>query len=550
MSKHIYVTGGVLSGIGKGVVTASIAKLLQWRGFDVDVIKMDPYLNVDPGTLNPIEHGEVFVCEDRWRFEPLEGLRFEIAEVDQDFGTYERFLDRNVHPSNNITSGQVYLSVILAERRGAYLGRTIQVIPHIIEEIKRRVAEVEGRRSPDVLLIEVGGTVGDIEAMPFLEAVRQMRLEKGPRNSLLVHVTLVPYLKTVGQLKTKPTQHSVKTLLGLGLQPDVIVARSEVPLTREAREKISLYSNIPLEAVVSAPDLETIYEEPLLFEREGLGRYISEKLGLGGRPGASMREWEGVVSRFKRRWGRRVRIAVPGKYVSIRDSYISIFEALGHAAAALGVDLETVYVDSEEIERDPRVIDDLYAGVDGILLTPGFGRRGAEGLILTARWAMETDTPLLGICFGAQLLFVAFMRYVVGLKDANSTELDPGTPHPVVDLLPEQRSVKYKGASMRLGAHEIVIREGSLLHRVYGKTRVRERFRHRFHIIPEYAEQASRHGLVVSSTDPEGRIVNSIEILGKRWIVGVQFHPEFKSRPNRPSPVYLGFVGAAAGKNK
>lgn len=545
MAKHIYVTGGVLSGIGKGVVTASIAKLLQWRGLSVDIIKMDPYLNVDPGTLNPIEHGEVFVCEERWRFEPLEGLAFEIAEVDQDFGTYERFLDKDIHPSNNITSGQVYLSVILAERRGAYLGRTIQVIPHIIGEIERRIAEVEGKHEPDVLLIEVGGTVGDIEAMPFLEAVRQMRLRKGPRDTLLVHVTLVPYLRTVGQLKTKPTQHSVKTLLSMGLQPDVIVARSEMPLTEEARRKISLYSNLPLEAVVSAPDLDTIYEEPLLFEKEGLGRYIAERLGLKAGPETGKKEeWRRVVERFKKPWSRVVRIAVPGKYTRIRDSYISIFEALGHAAAALGVRLETKYVDSEKIERDPRVIDDLYGDVDGILLTPGFGRRGSEGLILTARWAIETDTPLLGICFGAQLLFVAFMRYIVGLRDANSTELDPGTPHPVVDLLPEQRGVKYKGASMRLGAQEILVKEGSLLHAAYRRTRIRERFRHRYHIIPRYAEEAERHGLVVSSTDPSGRIVNSIEILGKRWIVGVQFHPEFKSRPNRPSPVYLAFLKA------
>lgn len=547
MSRHIYVTGGVVSGIGKGVVTASIAKILQWRGLTVDVMKMDPYLNVDPGTLNPLEHGEVFVCEKRWRFEPLEGLAFSIAEVDQDFGTYERFLDKEMHPSNNVTSGQVYLSVILAERRGVYLGRTIQVIPHIIDEIKRRVAQVEARSGADVLLIEIGGTVGDIEAMPFLEAVRQMRLSRPPGHTLLVHVTMVPYLSTVGQLKTKPTQHSVKTLLGMGLQPDVIVARSDRPLTEEARAKISLYSNLPPRAVISAPNLDTIYEEPLLFEKEGLGDLIVEKLGLHGsvnRP--AVEGWERLVARFKRRWDKTVRIAVPGKYTRIWDSYISIFESLRHAAAALGVNLEIKYVDSEKIEENPSRIDEAYSDVDGILLTPGFGRRGAEGLILSARWALEADVPFLGICFGAQLLFVAYMRYIVGLEDANSVELDPGTPHPVVDILPEQKGVKYKGASMRLGAHEVVIKEGTLLHKAYGATRVMERFRHRYHIMPRYAELAERHGLVVSSTDPTGRIVNSIEIPERRWVLGVQFHPEFKSRPNNPSPVYLSFLKAVA----
>lgn len=547
LSKHIYVTGGVASGIGKGVVTASIAKILQWRGYRVDVIKIDPYLNVDPGTLNPIEHGEVFVCEKRWTFSPIPELRFEIAEVDQDFGTYERFLDKEMHPSNNITSGQVYLSVILAERQGRFLGRTIQVIPHITDEVKRRIKMVEEKRAPDVLVIEIGGTVGDIEAMPFLEAVRQLRLEKGKCSTLLVHVTLVPYLKTIRQLKTKPTQHSVKTLQSLGLQPDVIIARSELPLDDESRRKISLYSNLPYKAVIPTPDLEVSYEVPLVFEKEGLGNYIVDCLCLKRRPlrVEEYREWRGVVESFKKDYGRSIRIAMPGKYVSIKDSYISIYESLLHSAAKAGVNIDIKYVDSEKIEKEPSRMYDLYSDVEGILLTPGFGRRGAEGLIMTAKYALENDIPLLGICFGAQLLFISYMRYFVGLKDANSTELDPDTPHPVVDLLPEQRYVKHKGASMRLGSYKILVREGTRLYNAYKRRVIYERFRHRYHIIRKYAEFAEKYGMVVSSTDESGRVVNSIEVKDKSWIVGVQFHPEFKSRPGRPSPIYLDFVKAA-----
>ncbi len=547
MSKHIYVTGGVVSGIGKGVVTASIAKILQWRGYSVDIIKIDPYLNVDPGTLNPIEHGEVFVCEKRWRFEPIPELRFDIAEVDQDFGTYERFLDKEIHPSNNITSGQVYLSVILAERQGVFLGRTIQVIPHITDEVKRRIRAVEEKSRPDVLLIEVGGTVGDIEAMPFLEAVRQLRIEKEPCSTLLVHVTLVPYLKTIRQLKTKPTQHSVKTLLSLGLQPDVIIARSELPLDEEARRKISLYSNVPYEAVIPTPDLQVSYEVPLVFEREGLASYISKKLCLEERDVDRYKfgEWRSIVESFKKKYGVTVRIAMPGKYISIKDSYISIYEALLHSAAKADVNIEIIYVDSEKIEKNPKIMNVYFRDVDGILLTPGFGKRGAEGLILSAKYAIDNDIPFLGICFGAQLLFVSFMRYFVGLEDANSTEIDASTRHPVVDLLPEQRGVKHKGASMRLGAHKVVIKEQTLLHKAYGKRIVYERFRHRYHIIKRYARMAEGKGLVISSTDDTGRIVNSIEIANKRWVVGVQFHPEFKSRPGRPSPIYYSFVKAA-----
>jgi CTP synthase len=544
-TRYIFVTGGVVSGLGKGAVAASIGKILQMRGLRVDMIKADPYLNVDPGTLNPVEHGEVFVCEEVWEFEPAPGYRFRIAEIDQDFGTYERFLDVNMHPSNNITSGQVYLSVILRERVGGYLGRTIQVIPHVTDEIKRRIRAVAERSRPDVLIVEIGGTVGDIEAMPFLEAVRQFRLEEPPGHTLLVHVTLVPYLPRVGQLKTKPTQHSVKELQSMGLQPDVIIGRASEPLPRDVREKISLYCSVPLEAVFSGPDLETVYQLPLVLEEQGLGEYMVRRLGLHAPlDRARLEEWRGVVDSFLNA-REEVVIAMPGKYTMIQDSYISINEALSHAGASLGARVRRVFIEAEDLERDSSRVRDLLESADGILLTPGFGSRGVEGMIEAARFAIETGKPFLGICFGAQLLFVAFMRYVAGLREAHTTEVDPDTPHPVVDLLPEQKQVVEKGGTMRLGAHPVRVRPGTKLYEAYRSELIYERFRHRYHINPEYVPLAESKGLVVSSTDPSGRIVNSIELRGPAWIVGVQFHPEYKSRPGRPSPIYREFVRQA-----
>jgi len=543
LTRYIFITGGVVSGLGKGVVTASIGKLFQFRGYKVDVIKIDPYLNVDPGTLNPIEHGEVFVCEDVWEFEPAPGYRFRIAEIDQDFGTYERFLDVNMHPSNNITSGQIYLCVILRERIGVYLGKTIQVIPHITNEIKRRIRSVASKSKPDVLLVEIGGTVGDIEAMPFLEAIRQFRLEEGPGKTALVHVTLVPFLKPIGQLKTKPTQHSVKMLQSMGLQPDVIVGRAPEVLPKDIREKISLYCNVPVDAVISDPDLEVVYELPLFFEKQGLGEYLCRLLNL---PNVKiLREryqgWRDLVSLFKNPKGE-VTIAMPGKYVMITDSYISINEALKHAGAHNSVRVNILYVDTEEFEKDPEKMHEAFSRVDGILLTPGFGSRGVEGMIMSAEYAIEHDKPFLGICFGAQLMFIAFMRKVVGLKGANSTEVDPNTPHPVVDLLPEQKRIYEKGGTMRLGAHPIYIKRNTKLFEAYKKELVHERFRHRYHIMWDYAKIAEKYGLVISATDEAGRVINAIELKNRYWIVGVQFHPEFKSRPNRPSPIYYEFI--------
>ncbi|MCD6248530.1 MAG: CTP synthase [Hadesarchaea archaeon] len=541
MPKYVFVTGGVLSGIGKGTTAAAIGKLFQFRGLEVDMIKIDPYLNVDPGTLNPIEHGEVFVTDKVWKFTPYKGFTFTIAEIDQDFGTYERFLDKNMHPRNNITSGQVYLSTLLQERAGEFLGETVQIIPHVTDEIKRRIRMVAEESSPDVLITEIGGTVGDIEASPYLEAVRQFRLEEDPGQTALVHVTLVPYLETVGQLKTKPTQHSVKTLLSAGLQPDVIVARGKRPLTESARRKISLYSNVPPKAVISNPDTPVTYSIPLLFEKQGLGDYLCDILRLRTRR-PKLSSWEKTVQLFERK-KEPVWIAMPGKYTQILDSYVSINKAIEHAAVALGVEAKIEFVDTEIVEEDPSRVE-IVDKYHGILLTPGFGTRGAEGMIKVAQRALNSRIPFLGICFGAQLFFIAFCREK-GLEEANSTEVDADTPHPVVDLLPEQRKISEKGGTMRLGAHEIVVKRGSKLFDAYKKERVRERFRHRYHIIPKYARRFEGRGLTISAMDVSERIINAIEVEGDHWMVGVQFHPEFTSRPNRPNPVYVEFLRAA-----
>ncbi len=542
MAKYIFVTGGVMSAVGKGVTTASIGKLFQFRGYDVDVIKIDPYLNVDPGTLNPIEHGEVYITEEVWEFKPVEGFSLKISEIDQDFGTYERFLGKNMSPEQNITSGQVYLSVILKEREGEFLGRTTQIIPHITDEIKRRIRQVAERKKPDILITEVGGTVGDIEAMPFLEAIRQFRLEEKKEDTILVHVTYVPFLDTVQQQKSKPSQHSVRALQGMGLQPDVIVGRGKKPLTKDVLQKLSLFSNLPLEAVISNPDIDVVYELPLFFEEQNLGDYLCRISNLPIKK-PKLDEWRSIVDLYKNT-KEVVRIACPGKYTQIVDSYISIQEALRHASAHCGAKLELQWIDTEPLERDPKELECLKR-FDGILLTPGFGSRGSEGMILTAEYAIKEGIPYLGICFGCQLLFVAFCRSVLGLKGANSTEIDPNTPYPVVDLLPEQKAIRAKGGTMRLGGHKVLLMENSRLREAYGKSEVIERFRHRYHIIPEYAEMAEDAGLRVSARDETGRIINAIELNKDFLLTGVQFHPEFKSRPNQPSPVYLLFIKEA-----
>jgi CTP synthase len=544
--KFVFVTGGVMSGIGKGVATASIGKVLQFRGFKVSVVKIDPYLNVDPGTLNPIEHGECFITEDVWEFQPVfdsDERSYRISEIDQDFGTYSRILGIEMHPSHNITSGQIYLSTILSERRGKFLGKTVQIIPHVTDIIKERLLEIAEKEDLDVLLIECGGTVGDLESSIFLEAFRQIKLES-PKNTAFIHVTLVPYSKAVGQQKSKPTQHSVKMLQSIGLQPDIIIGRSEKPLDDDIKRKISLYSNVSESAVISNPDLETVYELPLLFEEQGLGDLLCELIDLKAKLVAynevtNYSEWVKMVELFKNT-KETVKIAMPGKYFNISDSYISINVALEDAAAHHGCKTELKMINIEENTNIKEELGDC----DGILLTPGFGERAVEGMINSAEYAMENKVPFLGICFGAQLFFVAFCRKYLGLKGANSTEIDPKTPYPVIDLLESQKGITEKGGTMRLGAQKIVLEKNTKLFDAYKKDIILERFRHRFHIQERFiSEEAKEKNLIVSSRDETGTIINSIELDRKdHWMVGVQFHPEFKSRPYKPSPLYFGFI--------
>jgi CTP synthase len=546
--RYVFVTGGVYSGIGKGVAAASIGKILQFRGFNISVVKIDPYLNVDPGTLNPIEHGECFITEKVWDFRPVPGSDervYKISEIDQDFGSYERFLGIDIHPSHNITSGQIFLSTILSERKGKFLGRTVQLIPHVTDIIKNRLKEIAINEKLDVLLIECGGTVGDLESSIFLEAFRQLRLELPKKNTALVHVTLVPYSKAVGQQKSKPTQHSVKMLQSAGLQPDIIIGRSEKPLEPDIKRKLSLFSNVPEVAVISNPDVEIVYELPILFEEQNLGDFLCELLDLKAKLVSTYNEitnfsaWKETVQLFKSA-KEPIKIAMPGKYFTIADSYISINEALEHAAMNQGHKVDIKMINIDEHTNIKVELKDC----DGILLTPGFGERAVEGMIKCAEYAMENKIPFLGICFGAQLFFIAFCRKYLGLKRAHSTEVDPKTPQPVVDLLENQKGISEMGGTMRLGGIKVVIKEGTRLYEAYKKKEVIERFRHRFHIQEKYInEEAKAKGMIISSTDETGKIINSIELnRPDHFCVGTQFHPEFKSRPYRSSPPYSSFI--------
>lgn len=542
-TRFVFITGGVLSGIGKGVTTASIAKLFQFRGYSVRIIKIDPYLNIDPGTLNPIEHGEVFVTDSPWVFRPVEGVEFRISEIDLDFGTYERFTGLEVHPSQNITSGQIYMSVILEERRGGFLGRTVQIIPHITDRIKQRIWEVvEEKSPPDILLVEIGGTVGDIEAAPFLEAVRQLAREVGRERVAMVHVTLVPYMKSVGEFKTKPTQHSVRTIQSLGLQPDIVICRAEKRLPESAKEKIALFCNVPSEQVISNPDISIIYQLPLFFEHEGLGRILMKHFHLDDHD-PEIAQWKEIVESFKNPT-EHVVIAMPGKYTTLGDSYKSINEALAHAAACCGAEVEVKWIETEERTTEECLTEDL-SDVDGVLLTPGFGERGVEGMICAAMVTFRTKIPFLGICYGAQLGSVAFARKVMGWKGAHTTEVDQDSLYPVVDLMDDQKQMEDKGGTMRLGGHEVVIEKGTVLHKTYGVDKVRERFRHRYHLIDRYLNKMRDSGLIVSAFDSSRRIINAVELKDHPFWVGVQFHPEFRSRPGQPHPLYLGLIRAA-----
>ncbi len=528
--KYIFVTGGVLSSVGKGITSASIALLMQARGYEVQAIKIDPYINMDAGTMNPYMHGEVFVTEDG-------------GETDLDIGHYERFLGKNLSKRNNITAGQIYYSVIVKERRGDYLGQTVQIIPHVTDEIKSRIEEVA--EGADIVIVEIGGTVGDIEGLPFLEAARQMRLEKGYENTFFVHVALSPYLQTTGEQKTKPVQHSVQELRRIGIQPDAIVVRSHRPLDSEALKKIALHSTLPLEAVVNSYDVDNIYRVPLLLEEQGLPRLIEKRLGLEPRK-PDLSEWLEFVDAYESA-SKKVRIAMIGKYTRLRDSYLSIVEALKHAAAWEGVRPELVWVESSDVEAGKVDLDEALNGVDAGIVLPGFGSRGVEGKIRAIQWLRENKVPMLGICFGLQLAVVEYARNVVGLERAHTTEVDPSTPHPVVDLLPEQRSVKEKGGTMRLGAQPVRLVEGTIAWEAYeGRRVIMERHRHRYEVNPKYVSLLEEHGLVISGYSENG-LVEIIELPRREHphYMATQFHPEFKSRPLSPAPVFKALVRAA-----
>ncbi|HDN80922.1 MAG TPA: CTP synthase [Chloroflexi bacterium] len=532
MTKFIFCTGGVVSSVGKGVTAASIGRLLKSRGLSVTIQKLDPYINVDPGTMSPYQHGEVFVTEDG-------------AETDLDLGHYERFIDENLPRSSNVTTGQVYAEVIAKERRGDYLGGTIQVIPHITDEIKRRIIQAAEESNAQVAIVEVGGTVGDIEGQPFLEAIRQMRKDFGRDNTLYIHITLLPYIASTGELKTKPTQHSVKELRSIGIQPDVIVCRSDYPVNEGLKDKIALFCDVERRAVIPLVTVETIYEVPLILEKAGLGNFIVERLKLECHE-PDLSEWERLVEEMKRP-KEKVKVAIVGKYIQLVDAYISVREALRHAAVHQGCDVEIVWVNSEDLEKG-RCFDKL-AEVSGIVVPGGFGYRGIEGKILAARYARENKVPYLGLCLGMQIMVIEFARYVIGSDEPNSTEFDPSTPYPVIDLLPEQKGLKELGGTMRLGAYPCKLIPGTKAAQAYGTDLVYERHRHRFEFNNRYRELLTSKGLVISGLSPDGKLVEIVELADHPWMVASQFHPEFKSRPNRPHPLFMGFL-AAAKRNK
>ena len=528
-TKYIFFTGGVVSSLGKGISAASIGRLLKARGYSVTIIKLDPYLNVDPGTLSPFQHGEVYVTDDG-------------AETDLDLGHYERFIHTSMTKRNNATTGQIYYTVISRERRGDYLGKTVQVIPHITDEIKRRILAVgEGEISYDVVLIEVGGTVGDIEGLPFLEAIRQFTLEQGHQNVMNVHLTLVPYIRASGEIKTKPTQHSVMKLREIGLQPDMLLCRTEVPIAAEAREKIALFCSLPAEMVFEARDCDTIYELPLLFEQDGVGERVVARLGLEPCE-PDLTGWKNFVRRVKDPAGF-VRIAICGKYTNLKDSYKSIIEAFVHAGVENDAKVELKWLDSEEIEAKGTA--KFFDDVSGLLIPGGFGERGIEGKIAAIRHARENKMPFFGICLGLQCAVIEFSRNVCGLAGANSTEFDPTTPHPVIDLMSTQVKVAEKGGTMRLGAYRCLLKEDTLAFKAYKNSEISERHRHRYEVNNSYVERLTENGLVIAGHNPETRLVEIIELSGHPWSVGVQFHPELKSRVLHAHPLFRDFVAAA-----
>jgi CTP synthase len=532
--KYIFVTGGVTSSLGKGIVCASLGRLLEARGLRVTIQKFDPYINVDPGTMNPYEHGEVFVTEDG-------------AETDLDLGHYERFLGRPTSQANNVTTGRVYLEVITKERAGAYLGKTVQVVPHIIDEIKYWMSKLGETGEYDVVITEIGGTVGDIESQPYLEAIRQLRYEVGSKNALDVHLTLVPYLEAAGELKTKPTQHSVKTLLSFGLQPDILVCRSERPIDTEMRRKIALMCNVETRAVIASLDAESIYEVPLLLKEQGMDDIVCEKLDIGGGiNGRSMREpklddWIDFLRRLKNPEAN-VRIALVGKYVEHQDAYKSITESFILAAAAHGVQVDLQFVLSDDLTENNA--PELLGEVSGILIAPGFGDRGIDGKLVAVKYAREEDVPFFGICLGMQVAIVEFARNVCGWEDAHSTEFDPESHHPVIDIMEEQKKITDKGGTMRLGGYVCRMVEGSRVREIYDSEEVTERHRHRYEVNNVLRYKLLEHGMQFTGINPERDLIEIIELPEKRWFIGCQFHPEYKSTVGRPHPLFRSFVGA------
>ena len=527
-TRFIFVTGGVVSALGKGIASASIGRLLVSRGFRVQLQKFDPYINVDPGTMSPFQHGEVFVTEDG-------------AETDLDLGHYERYTDENASRASNVTAGAVYNSVIRRERRGDYLGATVQVIPHITDEIKQRILIVAESQADDFVITEIGGTVGDIESLPFLEAIRQLYTELGPRRCMFVHLTLVPYVGHAGEMKTKPTQHSVNELRRIGIHPDIVVCRSTEPLSDDLRDKIALFADVDVSAVVSAPDVPDVYRVPEVLQQQGLDALVCDKLGLECRP-TDLGEWQELTER-SRDLDEEVEIALVGKYVKLHDAYLSVHEALKHGGVHQGCRVHVRWVDAEHMSYEEAVRE--LEQVDGVLVPGGFGSRGWEGKILACRAAREREIPYLGICLGMHVAVSEFARHVCGLEGANSTEMDPETPYPVIDLLPEQKEIEDLGGTMRLGAQAVELAEETRAREIYVEPVIHERHRHRYEVNNELRPTLVESGLVVSGTFQEGRLVEIVELPDHPWFVASQFHPEFKSRPTRPAPLFRDFVGAA-----
>ena len=528
MTKYIFITGGVVSSVGKGVTAAAIGRLLKERGFAVAVQKLDPYINVDPGTMSPYQHGEVFVLDDG-------------AETDLDLGHYERFIDTSLNRVCNVTTGQVYAEVIAKERRGDYLGGTIQVIPHITNEIKRRIGLVTKTTGAEIVLVEIGGTVGDIESLPFLEAIRQMRSDIGRENSVYVHVTWLPHIGATDELKTKPTQHSVRELRSIGISPDMIVARSDHPVDDALREKIALFCDVELRAVVPMVTIPVLYEIPLLFERAGVGDYLLERMGLKARQKPDWVEWERLIADVQRS-KPSVRVALVGKYVELHDAYMSVREALHHAALSLGLEVHIEWVHSAELEKGRGW--EVLNKTDGIIVPGGFGSRGIEGKIQAARYARENKIPYLGLCLGMQLMVIEFARHVLVDDEVNSTEFDRSTPHPVIDLMPDQRDISDMGGTMRLGLYPCELQPGTMARQAYQKEHIQERHRHRFEFNNAYREILQAAGMRYSGLSPDGRLVEIAELIDHPFMLGTQFHPEFLSRPNRPHPLFVAFLKA------